>query len=323
MNQKQLRLIAALLGVAVLLYLITLLSRDDGSGTIASDSGFSLQLVGQPTRIDIVRPTEGDTLRLARELDGWTIDGHPADSAKVADLLPALAEARATELVARNPANHEELGVSDGGGRRIEVFTEAGEPAVFFLGKRDMARGGYYVRSPGSDEVFRLEGPVGGFLGRQRDGWRVREIAAVDTAAVREILLRRSESKAALIRSEDGWMVDGEPADSTAVQELLRSLPALSASGFPSDAVALAADFSEPDGTIEVFAVGEGDDVTDRSLVLSLKLLEPEGEEVNWLIRRADETETYGLSSAMVRRLVPERDRLVPEGAPDEPEDRL
>jgi hypothetical protein len=316
-NEKQIRLIATLLGVAGLLYVVTLLVRNDGAGTIDSGAGFSLEVGSEPTRIDIVRPAENDTIRLERELEGWTVDGHPADSAKIADLLPVLAVVRATELVARNPANHEGLGVSEAGGRRIEVFAEAGGPFVFFLGARDIARGGYYVRDPGAEEVYRLEGPLGGYLGRERDGWRNRAIAAVDTAAVREILIRRSESEATLVRTDGGWLVDGTPADSAAVQELLGLLPGLSASGFPGDSLAAAADFSEPDGTLDIFAVGEGD-ITDRSLVLSLKLLEPEGEEVNWMVRRADERETYGLSTAMVRRMVPERDRLIPEGASDD-----
>ncbi len=63
-----------------------------------------------------------------------------------------------------------------------------------------------------------------------------------------------------------------------------------------------------------MFAVGD-DDITDRSLVLSLRLLEPEGDDVNWMVRRADELETFSLSSAVVRRLLPERDRLTPSGA--------
>jgi hypothetical protein len=316
-NEKQVRLIATLLGVAGLLYLITLLARSDGTGTIDSGAGFLLEVGGEPTRIDIVRPAESDTVRLERELEGWTVDGHPADSAKIADLLPVLAVLQATELVARNPANHGDLGVSEADGRRIEVFAGAGEPFVFFLGNRDVARGGYYVRSPGADEVYRLEGSAGGYLGRVRDGWRERSIAAVDTAAVREILIRRSESEAALVRTDSGWLVDGTPADSAAVQDLLGTLPALSASGFPGDSLAAAADFSEPDGTLDIFAVGEGD-ITDRSLVLSLKFLEPAGEEVNWMVRRADERETYGLSAGMVRRMVPERDRLIPEGTSED-----
>lgn len=312
MSTKGLRLIAVLLGVLILLTLLRLGSRDDGRGTVDAGAGFSLELVGDPIRVDIIQLALGDTIRLERDGERWAVDGHPADSTKVADLLPALAEARATELVARNPDNHEALGVSDVTGRRIELYTDAGGPVAFHLGNRDFGRGGYYVRYPAAVEVYRLDGPVGGYLGRDRDAWRDRLIAKLDTAALREILIRRGDGEATLVRGEHGWRVGDLPADTSTVQDLLRMLATLSASSaFPSDAEATAADFWKPDGALDVFAVGEGD-ITARSLVLSLRLVEAEGDGGKWLARRADERETYGLSAASVRRLLPERDRLLP-----------
>jgi hypothetical protein len=311
MSAKQLRLIAVLLGVLALLVLLRL-GRSDGGGSIDVGAGFSLDLVGEPVRVDILQPVLGETIRLERDGERWVVDGHPADSAKIADLLPALAEARSTELVARNPDNHDALGVSDESGRRIELHMQTGEPVAFHLGNRDFGRGGYYVRDSAAVEVYRLDGPVGGFLSRDRDGWRDRLIAALDTAALREILIRRGDAEATLVRSEGRWQVGGLPADPSTVEDLLQMLATLSAStGFPSDAQADEADFSRPDGALDVFAVGEGD-ITARSLVLSLRFVEAEGEGGEWWARRADERETYGLSAASVRRLLPAGSRLLP-----------
>jgi hypothetical protein len=320
MSAKHLRLVATLLGLLVALLLLRLGTRDDGGGTIDAGAGFSLDLVGEPIRVDIIQLASGDTIQLERVGMSWGVNGHPADSAKVADLLPALDEARATELVARNPDNHEALGVSDTSGRRIELYTDAGGPVAFHVGNRDRGRGGYYVRDAGALEVYRLDGPVGGYLGRDRDGWRDRLIAKLDTAALREILIRRGEDEATLVRNEDEWRVGDTPADTSTVQDLLRMLATLSASStFPSDAEATAADFTRPDGTLDIFAVGEGD-ITARSLVLSLRLLETEDEGGKWLARRADDRETYGLTAVSIRRLLPERSRLSPgEGGDTSP----
>lgn len=316
MSTRQLRLIAALLGVLALLVLLRL-SKSDGGGSIDAGTGFSIDLAGEPIRVEILQLASGDTIRLERDGARWVVDGHPADSAKVAELMPALAEVRSTELVARNPENHEALGVSELNGRRIELYTDSGGPLAFHLGNRDFGRGGYYVRDPGDPEVYRLDGPLGGFLSRDRDGWRDRLIAALDTAALREILIRRGDDEAALVRDEAGWRVDGQPADPTTVQDLLQVLAMLSAStGFPSDSQAAAADFSRPDGALDAFAVGEGD-ITERSLVLSLRLVEADGETGTWWVHRADERETYGLSAGSIRRLLPERSRLLPEEGED------
>jgi hypothetical protein len=311
-STRHLRLVAALLGVLVALLLLRLSSRDDGGGTIDAGAGFSLEAVGDPIRVDIIQLALGDTIRLERAGLSWAVDSHPADSAKIADLLPALDEARATELVARNPDNHETLGVSDSSGRRIELYADAGGPIAFHLGNRDRGRGGYYVRDAGAAAVYRLDGPLGGYLSRDRDGWRDRLIATLDTAALREILIRRGEDEATLVRGEGGWRVGDTPADTSTVQDLLRMLATLSASStFPSDAEAAAADFTRPDGALDIFAVGEGD-ITARSLVLSLRLVETENGGGEWLVRRADDRETYGLTAASIRRLLPERSRLSP-----------
>lgn len=313
MTAKQLRLIAVILGALALLVLIIRLGGSDGRGSIDVGEGFALDLVGEPIRVDIVQPGPGDTIRLERDGERWAVDGHPADSAKVADLLPVLAAARSTELVARNPDNHEALGVSDASSRRVELYTDAGDPVVFHLGNRDFGRGGYYVRAPNAAEVYRLDGPLGGFLSRDRDGWRDRLIAALDTAALREILIRRGDGEATLVRGEGEWQVDGLPADASAVGDLLRLLATLSASAdFPSDSQAAAADFSNADGVLDVFAIGGGD-ITARELVLSLRFVEAESEGGTWWVRRADERETYGLSGSSINRLLPERDRLLPE----------
>lgn len=306
MSRKQLLVIVALLALAALLYAPSLLRNGEGGAERAD--AFALGLVETPSRIDIVRVARGDTIRLESEPGGWVANGHRADSAKVGELLESLQDLRATALVARNPENHGRLGVADTTGLRVEVYAGAGQPLAFHLGERDPRTGGYYVRSPGEDRVFRLEGPAGGYLTREPGGWRERTIASVDTAAVREILLRREGAEVVLERGPEGWRAGDAPADSSTVQALLRLLPGLEATGFPSDSAAAAADFAAADAEIDVFAE-EGGDVTGRALVLSLRLRRGE-EGAPWLVRLADGTEVYELSSYTVDRLVPPAESL-------------
>ncbi|MDX1578874.1 MAG: DUF4340 domain-containing protein [Gemmatimonadota bacterium] len=304
MNSRQLKIIAIVLAVAVLLYLPRVFRNEEGSGSVGAGDGFRFRLSDPIVRVDIIVQEEGDTIRLERDPAGWKVDGYAADEAKVDDLLGVLPDLASDQLVARNPANHPQMGLAGERGRRIEVYTEAGGPLAFLLGDRDLTAGGYYVRSPDAEAVFRLESPAGGYLGRDRDGWRPRTIASVDTAGVREILLRREGDEVVLRRDDAGWRVDGAAVDSVTAAGLLRVLSSLSATGFPTPEEESAADFSEPDASLDVFAEGEGD-VTDRTLVLSLRLIE-DAERGDWLVRRADGTEVYRLAEYTVRSLLPE-----------------
>ena len=121
------------------------------------------------------------------------------------------------------------------------------------------------------------------------------------------MVLTRGDREVVVRRGEAGWMIGDTPADSSAVMGILRMLPSLSASGFPTDEAMAAADFSNPAAAFDVFAEDEGD-VTGRRLVLSLRFIEDE-DAGDWLVRDA-----YGavvrLAEFNVNRLLPER--LIP-----------
>lgn len=311
MKTKHLKLIAVLIAVAGLLYLPRLIGNEEGRGSLEVDEGFVFSVAGPITRVDVATLADGTSFRLERGVEAWTVDGLRVDMEKIESLLAAVGGLSSSVLVARNPENHDGLSVSETTGRRIDIYTESGGPHAFHLGDRDVVAGGYYVRTPGVAEVFRLEGPVGGYLSRDRDGWRNRVIARTDSASVREIVVRRDEGELVLRREGDAWMIDGESADSAAVSGILSMLPALSTTSFPTDEEAAAVDFVTPDAELDVFAEGDGD-VTGRELVLGLRLV-LDVEAGDWLVRTADGDEVYRLAPFSVRRLLPERSALLPE----------
>ena len=188
MNNKQLKLIVIVLGAAVLLYLPRIF-RDDGSGgSIDVEDGFRFMLEDAVvTRIDINEPDNAGTIRLEYGSNGWTVDGYRADETKMENLLEVLPNLSSDVLVARNPTNHTNMGVSESG-RRISVYTDGPGPLEFYLGNRDIRGAGYFVRIPGMDAVFRLDSPACGYLNRERNGWRDMEVGGggvVSTQIVR------------------------------------------------------------------------------------------------------------------------------------------
>ena len=313
MKRQHLYVILALLALGLLVYapsLIRLPEREPEDGEL-----FEVR-VGPPERARAIRiadPTTDtlsgpDSIVLRRDAGVWRVNGRPADTAEVTQLLTALDTLRSGQLVARNPENHARLGVTEAAARRVEIRTGADSAEVFLLGDRSRS-GGYYVRRPGADEVYLIEGPAGGLLRQTLEQWRQREVVQVDTAQVMEILIRREEEEYTLARREGGWWVGSASADSAAVRALLETLATLRATGFPTDSAEEAADFENPAGLLNAFTEGEGG-VIDRNLAASLRLVPGPEEGDPWLVRRADEAHAMEIPASTARRLLPPKNEL-------------
>lgn len=308
MSRKHLYVILAVIAFGLLLYAPTLVRDAGWRGTEA----LRPLLGGTPAPPVSVRISgTADSLQLVRDERGWRVNGRPADSAAVADFLEALLDARLGDLAAREAEAHARLGVAEEGaeGRRVTIRTEAGEEAAFHVG-RPASGGGRFVRRADEPEVYVLPGRVAELLTRAPEALRERRIVALDTAAVREITVRRGREELTLARADGGWRVGDAAADTARMRDLLTSLSDLRASGFPPDSAAAAVDFSEPDAILNVFVVDRDDPVIGRDLGASLRFVRGAGEEDPWLVRRADEAHVFEIPAATARRLLPERREL-------------
>jgi len=260
--------------------------------------------------IRMVAPDAGDSVQLEEKDGAWTVNGYPADTALVRELVEGLDTARVGRLVARSATTHPRLGIEDESAWRIEIG-RAGDPAVTFLlggGGPD----GRYARFPPSDEVFAVPTASVSLLTRSVDEWRDRIVVAADTSAIRRIAVRRNDQPAPVFLARGtgdsgaSWTLDGSAADTAAVQALLREAANLTASGFPSDSVVFAVDFGSPDAVLEMF----DSDSSDTPPAMSLLFLAAR-DAPDILVRRADTALTYRISVAQARRLLPLRGMLL------------
>lgn len=314
MTGKQLKVIFGILAALVAAWAAVELAGGTGGSDESPGPGLDIgAAVDGSVRVVRVLPGEGaegrgdasDSVRLELRDGEATVNGFPADSAQVRGLVAALDSARANELVARNPANHDRLGVGEGA-RRVAVGEPGSPVAEFLLG--DAGRGGRFVRATGAAETYLLTGPAATLLARRADDWKRREIAAVDTAAVRRIELRRKGRTTVLVRGDAAWtLADGSSAADRPVSDLLSALADLRASGsFPSDSLLASVDFDAPDALLRAFgkeAPGEG-----AEPLLALRFVQPE--EGEWLLRRADAPHVYPLPSWRLDRLFPPTEEL-------------
>lgn len=140
---------------------------------------------------------------------------------------------------------------------------------------------------------------------------RDRRIASLDTAAVRELVIRRDEEEdLTLARRNGDWRVGDRPARGEPVSSLLALLADLEASGIAPPEEAAAADFASPRAVLDVFSLDEENDIIGRTLSLSLRFAPREDEADPWLVRRADEERVFELPAAVARRLLPSRREL-------------
>lgn len=303
MSERALKRILVLAAVVVAAYAVTLLFRGgSGGGENGGPLAAALEGLepGEITAVSFVR--DADTVRLERSAEGWRVEGYPADSTAVANFLDDLAEGEVSPPVARNPENHLNLGVAEDGGVVMTISREGGEPIRLVVGDAGPSFPSVYARLPEQDAVHLLEARVRGPARRDVEQWRDKEIVTVDTASVGGVDVTREGSSYSLARTDDGWTIDGGPADPGAVSSLLGGLSPLTASGFAPDTATL----GDPARRLVVRGRA-GDTLTVLSAHRS--------EGSTFRISARGDSEVYEVSSYRVDRLTPDAESLrAPEG---------
>lgn len=294
MSEQALKRILVVVAALVVAYgLAELVTGGTGGG--GGDAGAvtsALEGLDAGSVSEAVFQRASDTVRLARSDGSWTVNGFAADSSRVAALWSSLEPDHVDGVVARNPDNHDRLGVGDGAPRAV-FRTGDGRSTALLVGNSGPAFPSVYVRLEGSDEVVLLDGELRSAARRGVSDWRDRTIARVDTGSVTRVEVTRDGATSVLERADSGWNVAGEAASADAVRNLLGQLARLDASGFAPDSVSL----DEPER--RVVALGASGDTL---LALDIQPTEDSGVRVR---PRGRET-IYRLSSYRADRLTPE-----------------
>lgn len=298
MTERQVKIIFGVLALLVAAYAgVRLTGGGDGGG--GGSLGLAAAVDGPPDVVRIYRP-DGDSLRLEARRDTARVNGFPADSAGLASLFAALDTAAADELVSRNPENHDRLGVASGGADSVVVGPSGSPGFAFLLG--GSGRGGRFVRRPGEDRVYLLEGSAASSLGRTEGNWRDLEIAALDTARVARLVVERDGRRTAFVRDSVGWRVSGSgPLSASEAQTVLGELAGLRASSrVPADSAVRSADFSSPDAALRAWSAPSG----EGEPLLALRAVEA-GDGSDFLVRRDDRPHVYPLAGYRADRVFP------------------
>lgn len=303
MTERTLKRLVGALAVAVALWIVAeLISGGSGSiGASGEIAGFFDDVDAES--LEAIRFEQADsTVELERGDGGWTVNGFPADSGAVQRLLDAIPELEVGDLTATNPANHGRMGVSEDSAASVD-FVVAGETKTLLVGDAGRRFGTSYVRLPGADEVYLLEGDLGSHVRRGLDQWRNRVMASLDSAGVARIEVEKDGDAYVLVRGDSAWTFEsGDPVQANAVQGILSELSRLVATGFVAEGDSIAA--LPTSSTTR--ALSEGGDVLAEIVV-------GEGTGERWARTTTDEY-VYRVSSFRADRVAPPREDVVPEG---------
>jgi hypothetical protein len=302
MSDRTLKQLVGALTVAVGVWLISSLLSSGAGGIAASGEIASLfdDLDGPSLTAVRIEGAAG-SVDLERGPDGWTANGYRTSQSAVTTFLSAVTAASIGDLVAANPSNHERMGVDEGSALHVIFTTESGSRSVL-LGQSGRRFQTSYVRTPGADEVYLLEGRLGSELRKDESAWRDLTMATVDTVAVARIVVS-GDRDYTLVRGDTAWTLEGGAAvEPSTVNGILAELSNLAATGFyaESDSVAqLPLAF-----TAEALAA-------DGSILAEVTI--GAGERDRWG-RVASDDYLYRVSAFRAERLGPERSALLGGG---------
>lgn len=305
MSERAFRWVLAVVGLLVLAYgAVTVAGRLGGDGP---DDPLTRFLRGvHADSVESVRiAAPAGTLRLRRVPGGWTVNGHAADSARVARLFSAMADAEVGEVVSRNPENHASMGVTVDSARTLAVEGAAGGTGTLHVGRRGPVSRSAYVRVDHGPEVFVVRGGLRSAVTADLEQWRDKAVVRVDSSSIGTVLLRRGDRRYRLDRGPAGWRMDGSAADSAAVTRLLDALQGTtSAVGFSPDTVTL----GETDRELTLLDL-EGDTLS------SLRFHE-RGERRSFHVTRRGDGAVLRLGPTAADRLVPGPEDLGGDSGP-------
>jgi hypothetical protein len=247
MSARQLLRLAAILGLLLLGWGAAALARRRE----AAPSGDALRLPKiSRTQVDTVllSRTRDTTVLARKDSSTWTVNGKPAASSAVAEMLSALSDSTAaSELVAERRSSHAGLGV-DTAGTRVRIMGGGKTLAELVVGHRSPDFSGGYLRRADQDPTYMVRGQLVEALSRPSDEWRDHRVAKVAGDSIARLEISRGARRYTLSRGDKAWLVTpGGPADSSRIGDLLTAYSSVEASGFPSPAQADSARFTSPD----------------------------------------------------------------------------
>ena len=225
-----------LLGVVAVLQvvLIFVLSMKPGSSTNENETLLTLQ----SEDVTALLVSDGaNEVEVIRTTNGWQVAGVQADADKMTSTLEKLASVAVTWPVASSSASAQRFEVDeDSFQRRLRVMAGENQLAELFLGTSP----GYqqvHARRSDSDDIYSV-GLSNYELGVNTDDWLDKALLAASgtpNSITLNFLSADEPRQETLLRGEEGWLLNGMPADQNAAGTYANRFTTLRVLGLADD----------------------------------------------------------------------------------------
>lgn len=205
--------------------------------------------------------SETELLRLGNSETGfaWFVDDQPIFAPRLGAFWIAVSDLYDAQLVATNPANHTQLGITDDQGIEVSFFfNRRSLQERFIVGDWKPDARLCYFRRAGKDEVYGIPCPQGNIFDPNPDSWKDPIAAAIPPEEIDRVEFTYPDEQFVLAVSPEGeWVVISEggqvaAANPLAVNSVLGTLQLLVSSGFADEDESSGLDFAVPDAMVRV-----------------------------------------------------------------------
>lgn len=230
--------------IFTVLFAATLLVKLQG-GNAASEV-FRSAVVSVDTarvnRVIIDRPANGSQVTLRENNGNWTVsndtgeESFPADGSAIKRAIEQLNGLNVKAVATRDPDKYTRY-KADSTGTKVSLYDDdrmlssliIGAPQI--VSRREFNN---YVRRPGDEPVYTVEGFLGPTFNKELNGWRDKTVWDLEESNISRIdFLFPADSSYSLERAGNRhWVTSGDTLDSGATGGMLSRLSTLRASGF-------------------------------------------------------------------------------------------
>ena len=274
-NTKLILILAGLIGVYLLVQF---------TGNKSRSKSFRSSLVDIDTAkvssLEIEK--QGEALRITRTgPSAWELELSSgkkviAKTANVKSSLMNLMSIKPSRLASKDPSKWKDYQV-DSAGTRVKVFQDSDKSLDIILGRfgvKDQRSYHTFVRLEEDSEVYTVDNFMGVSFSTDPANFRDQMFFRIKKDSVHTIAFNYPDSSFNLAKSNNTWLLDGTPTDSTSTADFLSKFSYTTSKNFVDDVD----DFGQPVLTVSIRASGEDDlvlngyQVGGRGLILNSSL---------------------------------------------------
>lgn len=212
----------------------------------------------QVTGMLVHNPKNAGLIDIERQDDGsWTVSSegktYMADQMTIENMLRMMTEMRTERIAATSMDKWEDFHVSEESGIRVELLSDDDVLADVVIGKfsykmldqqdprqqqfqqQQQAKMTSYLRHFDEDEVYAVEGILRMNFTSGIEFFRSKNLVGKTAEEIGKIIFEYPDRSFFIERSADGWMLDGQPADSLKTARFVHKIATMRSSEFIDD----------------------------------------------------------------------------------------